>query len=400
MKKQNGHTPKAGKKPSERTKAASPLKNALWRLGAILVTCLLIFGAVLALVYRDTVSLDGIVRFFSYSNLERDEDGEPVPFSFSSDEDTAVALLDSDLVVSSRNGFQVFSVDGTLQLEQDTVMEQPTVQSAGTSAVVYDLGGNDLYLLRDRAIAFHYSTEERYSLLSARVNGSGMLTIAEETAGYKAAVNVYDASGNRLVTVNVSSAFVMDALVSDDGATLAVALISQQDADFQGAITFYDCATGEQLSSVVLGSTTILGLRWSEEALRVQLEDGVAVVYADGTVAGSWTNESQYLQAFSLNGLQYSAELMGKYRAGSTGQLLMIDSDGTEHASTGVREEVLSISAADRYVAVLTANRLTIYTEELEVYDETETLGATIVLMREDGSAMLVGNGSAQLYVP
>lgn len=388
------------KKPRERVEAASPLKNALWRFSAILVTVLLIVGSVLALVYRDTISLDGLVRSFSYADLERNEDGDPVPFNFSSDAGNAVALLGSDLVVCSRNGFQLFAVDGTLQLEQDVALKEPTVQSAGSAAVVYDLGGQELYVIRDRAIVFHYSTEERYGLLSARVNESGMLTVAEETAGYKAAVTVYDAAGNPLVRENLSSAFVMDALVSPDGDTLAVAQLSQQDAEFQGAIAFYDCATGEALASADLGSSTVLDLCWSGDVLRVQLENGVAAVTSDGSTVGSWAEESQYLQAFSLNGLQYSVELMGKYRAGSTGQLLLIGEDGTEHASAGVREEVLSISAAERYVAVLTANKLTIYTEELEVYHETENPGATIALMREDGSVMLVGDGSAQLYVP
>jgi hypothetical protein len=52
-------------------------------------------------------------------------------------------------------------------------------------------------------------------------------------------------------------------------------------------------------------------------------------------------------------------------------------------------------------VAVLTADRLDIYTQNLDLYDSLEgTGGAKRVLLRDDGTALLIGSGSAHLYVP
>ena len=48
-----------------------------------------------------------------------------------------------------------------------------------------------------------------------------------------------------------------------------------------------------------------------------------------------------------------------------------------------------------------TADRLTIYTDNLEVYAETVDISAaTSVLMREDGSVLLLGGGKGWLYLP
>ena len=52
-------------------------------------------------------------------------------------------------------------------------------------------------------------------------------------------------------------------------------------------------------------------------------------------------------------------------------------------------------------MAVLTGNELTIYKSDLTLYAATSnSWGARRVLMREDGSALLVTNESASLYLP
>ena len=62
---------------------------------------------------------------------------------------------------------------------------------------------------------------------------------------------------------------------------------------------------------------------------------------------------------------------------------------------------MLSLSAAGRYVAVLTGDRLDIYTADLELYSTLEgTQGARTVLLLEDGSAILISSDSASFYVP
>ena len=56
-----------------------------------------------------------------------------------------------------------------------------------------------------------------------------------------------------------------------------------------------------------------------------------------------------------------------------------------------VNEQILSLSAAGRYVGVLTADRLDVYNQSLESYSTLDgTQGAQSVLLRDDGSAMLL----------
>ena len=89
------------------------------------------------------------------------------------------------------------------------------------------------------------------------------------------------------------------------------------------------------------------------------------------------------------------------YKAGNRNSLITVDDSGEEIASLYLGKEVLDISASGNYLAVLTPDALTIYTSSLHVYAETVDIGsATSVLMREDGSAVLIGGGAGKLYLP
>ncbi|MEG1579604.1 MAG: hypothetical protein RR336_12660, partial [Oscillospiraceae bacterium] len=61
----------------------------------------------------------------------------------------------------------------------------------------------------------------------------------------------------------------------------------------------------------------------------------------------------------------------------------------------------LSLSAAGRYIAVLTADSLQIYTSDLQLYASLETTqGARQAVMRADGTALLMSGEAAWVYIP
>ena len=63
--------------------------------------------------------------------------------------------------------------------------------------------------------------------------------------------------------------------------------------------------------------------------------------------------------------------------------------------------EVLDLSASGNYVAALYSDHLTIYDKRMrECATLSNVSAAREILMRDDGSAVLAGNGSAALYLP
>ena len=91
--------------------------------------------------------------------------------------------------------------------------------------MVYDAGGSSLYILGQRALV--WSVQDLEPILSARLNRNGQLTVVTQSSSYRGTVTVYDASYSPVMRIDLSSAFVMDAALSDDGHTLAILTVGQ-----------------------------------------------------------------------------------------------------------------------------------------------------------------------------
>ena len=201
----------------------------------------------------------------------------------------------------------------------------------------------------------------------------------------------------------------MDALVTEDGKYLATVTVSQSGASFTSSLDLYRLERTEEETepdvSASLDGSVVLDLREQDGALWALGDTGVfAVSLAEkslGERKGAYSYPDQYLKEFSLEGDGYAALLLGKYRAGTQAQLVVTDESGEVTGTLDIGEQVLSLSAAGRYIAVLTADRLDIYTSDLRLYDSLSgTQNAQKVLMRADGTAMLIGAKTARLYIP
>lgn len=380
-------------------------KNIVLRLLAFLVTLVLIVGAVFLFANRDKLNLDTLKRYFTYRSLERSDTGQAESFPYSSSSSDVFACLDGDLLVCSNGGVRLYSGGGICYVEDAITLQEPIAEVRGNTAAVYSVGGSAVYVYRERT-QYGSLTDLEGSLISVRLNSSGWLAVTTRESGYKAVVTVYDNELEKRMAFRLSSAFVTDAVVTEDCNSLATVSIGQNGTAFESTLSFYTLPSGQDsgvdysltaAATHSLGNNVILSLRGSSSIWCVG-DTGVSVWTQDSV--GTWSCQDKYLKGYSVSD-SFAAALVGKYRAGSQAELVTIDTLGTPSAALSIREQVLSLSAAGRYVAVLTADRLDIYTQDLELYSTLEgTDNAREVLMRDDGTALLIGGETAHLFVP
>ena len=382
----------------------SPKKpNLLLRLLAFLVTLALVAGAIFLVANRDLLNLDALKRYFTYRSLERSDTGQAESFSYSGSSTDVFALLEDDLLVCSAGGVRLYSDGGVCYVEDSIALEQPAAHVGGDTAAVWSVGGNAVYLYRDQVRLGELENLDG-SILSVRLNSSGWLAVLTRESSYRTVVTVYDRDLTKLMSFRLSS-LVSDAIVTEDCSNLAVVCIGQNDLAFESSLHLYSLNAAEEgvhydLTSTgtwSLGNNVILDVK-EDGALWFVGDSGVSIW--PGDEVSSWSCADQYLKAYAL-GDGFAAMLAGKYRSGSQAELTTIDQEGQTIAALSVEEQILSLSAAGRYVAVLTAGRLDIYTQNLDLYDTLEdTGGARRVLMRSDGTALLIAGESANLYIP
>lgn len=359
-------------------------------------------AAVTAVVYRDRLNADSIRRWFRYRALSLSDSGQAESFPYDGDITDTFASLDGDLLVCSRNTISLYSASGTRYVSQPVSMEHPALVSNGTLAAVYDAGGSELYVLGQRQLI--WTGEDLDTILSARLNQSGMLTVVTQPGSGRGTVTVYGSDYEPLVTVRLTSAYVLDAALSDDGKTLAIVTVGQEGGSFSSSLSLYTLNTGAGGGFVpdltcALGSGVVLDARHTASAFWAISDRGITVTDRQGSTASA-DFDGRYLKRYTLAGDGFAAALLGKYRSGSQAELWVVSADGSS-VSREYREQVLALSASGRYVAVLTGSRLDIYTKGLTLYASLEdTQGARGVLLREDGSAILIAPGTAHYYVP
>ena len=385
----------------QQKKPPKKLPRFLVRLIATLVVLAVALCLVVLVAFRDRLNVDSVKRWFTYRSLTRSDSGQAEAFAYDGNLSDTFAVLDGDLLVCSRNSISLYSGSGTQYIDQSVSMKNPVVNTNGSLAVVYDAGGSSLYILGQRSLVWSSDTLE--PILSARLNRNGQLTVATQASGYRGTVTVYDASYSPVMVVQLSSAFVMDAALSDDGRTLATLTVGQTDGAFATGLDLYvmNYASGDYQADVScpLGGGVVLDTRHTASAVWTVSDKGLTITDHTGqTVRADWMD--RYLRRYTLSGDGFALALLGKYRAGSQAELWVVDQQG-QRQTIEFNEQVMSIAAAGRYFAVLTSDRLDIYTDELELYSTLKgTQGARTVLLLSDGSAILISADSAGFYIP
>ena len=373
----------------------------LLRILILILTILLVLGGVLLVLNRDQLNLDSIKRYLTYRALERSDEGQGVEYPIANEDGTVFAALGDSMLACSSNRILLYSDSGNTYVDLETAIAQPVVTTAGDYALVYDAGGSQLYLFSGRQLVFQYATEGDYALISAQVNSNGWLAVVEQSSGYKGSVTVYNAGHQPVVTENISSSFVMDAALSPDNRQLAVLTVGQEELSFAGTLTMYNVSNGESTVSAVVSDTPALEMRWDDSGIWLQEQSGLRLVSPDCQVVGQWEDESLYLRGYSLQGSGFAVEYFSRSRAGSVGQVVVVDDQGNVTGTLDVGEEVLSITEAGRYIALLTNSRLTIYTSDLTEYASVDnSTGILRALARTDGTAVLVMEETANVFLP
>ncbi len=385
----------------ETTKKTHKIKNIFLRLIALLVTAALILGALFLVVNWDRYNLDAIKRRLALREVETSANGEAAPFTHGGGSNTAFACLSDGIVMTSTTGMRYYTFSGQQYAEQVVTMEHPVLCATQNAAVAYDAGGKTMHLYRGGEEAFTLTLDGGGDLLSARLNNSGWLAVTAQESGYKGTVTVYNDKYERVFRLNRSSAFVVDAMVAPDCKSVAAITVGQQNGQFESRLLVYRLNSEEPVAQVPLGSGTVLDMDYESGRIWLLSENSLMTVSTD-----DWSLQSHFFGSSYLKGCSFGADgvallLLGRYRAGSADEVLVLSPEAEVLKTLPVQGQVLSFDAAGGYLCLLAGGELTVYTRELEHYRTLEDVkGARFVALAENGSAMLADRRQAWMYIP
>ena len=374
-------------------------RRKLSGIALFLLTLVVVLGVVLVAAYRDGTGFDVLRRYFSYSREEKASGDAGYDYDASSSNrfaalgDTLVVLSDTSLKLLGQGGEELWSAN--------VQMKAPALATGGGRAVAYDVGGRELYVLDEKGEVASFEMNEEEPLIAATLTGKGWLAVTAEKQNYKACVSVYNAKMEKVFDFNSSRRFVSDACVTDDCAYLAAVTLGQEDGTFVSNIVLYDLTQTEPVANYSVRDGLVTSITQQSGKLVTVSDNKLTIADTAGQIAGEYSYGGAYLREYDCGGDGYTVLLLNRYQSGSVGRLVTVGTDGEELASLDVHEEVLSVSAAGRYVAVLYTDSLVVYNPDLQAYATLKGTGyAKEALVRTDGSALLVASESARLFLP
>ena len=379
--------------------APKPKKNPLKGILTFVLILLTVLVVMLLAAYRDGTGFDVLRRYLNYGVVERsteesvyDYDGG-ASMRFAAVEDCLAALTENSLQILSPDGKEVWGVQLNLR--------NPALVSGGGLAAAYDVGGTLLYVVNAYGEVMKLEVHAEEPLISVNLNEDGWLAVTSEKKNHKGWVRVYNPEMELMFEFNSSRRFVLDACVTGGGTGLAAVTLGQEDGAFVNSIVLYDLKREDPVATYNVADSLVLAAEGKHSRIVTVTESVLTHAKTDGTILSEFSFENEFLRDFSLDGETFSVLHLGRYSSGSAGRLVSVNDDGEVLGVLDVNEEILDISAAGRYLAVLYADGVVVYNAALQAYGELEGFDqADGVLMRTDGSVLLLGEETAHLFLP
>ena len=363
------------------------------------LTVLVVLGAVAAAVLWDANSFDGLRRSIIYARAEKDETGCAKLYYYENDATSRFAAIDGSLVTVAANQVRVLDERSQVLYQNSVRFLHPDLVSGGGVAVAYDIGGTVLYALDSKGLRWQQETEGE--LIAVTVNPHGYVTAVYNKSGAKAAVTVWDSNGAAVFTFQSAQRFVMTAALGQDDRTLAAVTMGQEDGKFQSFLVLYHTDSDKMVATTPVDGGVAYALETLQREFCAVTEQGLYLLDSGGELKASYSYGGQFLRRCVVGDGGWAALLLSRYKSGGYASLITVDGDGNELGGCDIDGEVLDISTAGRYVAVLFSDRLTVYDKYLtEVATLPDVSEVRAVLMRADGSAVLAGASGASLYLP
>ena len=363
------------------------------------LTVLVVLGAVAAAVLWDANSFDGLRRSIIYARAEKDETGCAKLYYYEHAATSRFAAIDGSLVTVAANQVRLLDERSQVLYQNSVRFLHPDLVSGGGVAVAYDIGGTVLYALDSKGLRWQQETEGE--LIAVTVNPHGYVTAVYNKSGAKAAVTVWDSNGAAVFTFQSAQRFVMTAALGQDDRTLAAVTMGQEDGKFQSFLVLYHTDSDKMVATTPVDGGVAYALETLQREFCAVTEQGLYLLDSGGELKASYSYGGQFLRRCVVGDGGWAALLLSRYKSGGYASLITVDGDGNELGGCDIDGEVLDISTAGRYVAVLFSDRLTIYDKYLtEVATLPDVSEVRAVLMRADGSAVLAGASGASLYLP
>ncbi|MDR0381934.1 MAG: DUF5711 family protein [Oscillospiraceae bacterium] len=383
--------------PRKPARRVGPVRVTVY---AILFFAVLIF-VVGFLTYRDQLTADTFTGLFSQLRAVFGKEPGETSDTFVYDDYmlTRFSVFQRGLALLSDSRLALYGPSGRQTYVTDCFLKEPALAVSDRTLLAYDRGGTSL-LWADAHATLSARTWPDI-LFHASMNPRGDTVIVSRERGFSSVVTVLNTRFEEVFKWYSSDLYVLDAVLSPSGKRLCVVSAGQEDGQFLGRVLLFDIGKDTPLLRADLPDVLPLAARALVPDLFCVVTENELLFYGgDGASAGTYAFGARSLLAFDA-GEDFVAVCLGDSDAvGIRPELLSVSPDGPR-ASVFLNGAPDSLSAAGRFVGLLSSGTAHVYDADLNPTGPAlPDASARHLLMRADGSALLLAQNGARVYHP
>ncbi len=384
---------------------SAPKKRRWWRWALLILFVLLVLFFLAVLIFPRAMGRDRLIRYFRYMGLRDKENYGSI--SFEGGAGNVYACFDDGLLVGNENGLTLYALDGEQKDFIQGSQPAPILRTGGDVSLLFSPGssyaaaiGSGGVTLLDEALSGTF--------IDASVGPDGHLAYLTAESGCKALATVRNPKMEPIFRFSSKTRYLNACAISEKGEYLAVASLEEEESIYRSGVTILrtdeDVADLEREENsavrLELGNRVVYELRFLDRThLLAVTQDELIFLNTKGEILRElslW--EGQLIDySFSEDGWM----LLALNENGGSCRVLTLDAAGKTLGEETLTDRVRSVSAAKGCAAVLTDRYLQTYDRRLNPCDRTlDTLSATRVAVRSDGTALLIGSGGTKLFIP
>lgn len=202
----------------------------------IVITVILIILVLSIIATIVTYILNEDFREWADVNLLQKELGEEdvTTIEFNSDSNAEVCAYNNYIGILSENTFNIYNSSGKEEASLEVPINNVLFNSCNSFLGIAENGGQKVYLISGKSIAWENEIEGNISKIV--VNKNGYMAVAITNTSYKTVISLFNPSGKELFKIYLSSTRVESFTISNDNKYLALAEIDTSSSVIQSNV--------------------------------------------------------------------------------------------------------------------------------------------------------------------
>ena len=325
-------------------------------IGALLLAAILVGGTWL-FIEEDVAGIIGD-RIASASSGGA---GFPVDISGTNVMETFVVgehfgvLTDAVYYLYAENGKQLLSAQHSFA--------NPIVESAGRRFLIYDQGGNRLFVrMRDKIL---FEKEFEYKIISADLSSDGTLSVVTSAKRYASQLHVFDSDyQEEIFTWSASDEYIVCASANERTKTVAAAALSANEAgEIVTTVHIFTTEAAVELAKKEFKGAAVLSLEFDENGdIKVICDTVAATVSREGKVLGSVGFDSVPVAVMNLTGTDGASVVFDRFTEGRATDIVFLGEDFVETEKVSVSGKYVCSDRSENNTAVYCSGKAFVFT--------------------------------------